>query len=154
MSIDKKIYADNQDELELLVLELSEVKGILRELSQQVLRVERRVKAALPASQKPSKSNPRQRLDESAARRTISRLRERARGGEQIENELRNMKVKDELAVMARELGMTNAKLPPKDDLIRRISTRLRQSASVVSSIHEGVREDSESLPGEDRVDT
>ena len=153
MSIDKKIYADNQDELELLVLELSEVKGILRELSQQVLRVERRVKAALPASQKPSKSNPRQRLDESAARRTISRLRECARGGEQIESELRNMKVKGELAVMARELGMTNAKLPPKDELIRRISTRLRQSASVVSSI-QGVREDSESLPGEDRVDT
>lgn len=53
MSIDKKIYADNQDELELLALELSELKGILRELSQQVLRIERRVKAALPAPQNP-----------------------------------------------------------------------------------------------------
>ena len=154
MSIDKKIYAGNQDELELMALELSELKGILRELSQQVLRIERRVKAALPAPQKQSKSNPRQRLDESTARRTISRLRERARDGEQIESELRDMTVKNELAVMARELGMTNAKLPPKDDLVRRISTRLRQSASVVSSIHEGVREDSEGLPGEDRVDT
>ena len=154
MSIDKKIYADNQDDLELLVLELSEVKGILRELSQQVLRIERRVKAALPAPQRQSKSNPRQRLDEGAARRAISRLRERARGGEQIESELRDMTVKNELAVMARELGMTNAKLPPKDDLVRRISTRLRQSASVVSSIHEGVREDSESFVGEAEVDT
>ena len=154
MSIDKKIYADNQDDLEMLVLELSEVKGILRELSQQVLRIERRVKVALPRSQKPSKPNPPQRLDESAARRAISRLRERARGGVQIESELRNMTVKGELAVMARELGMTNAKLPPKDDLVRRISTRLRQSASVVNGIREGVREDSEGLVGEDQVDT
>ena len=154
MSIDKKIYANNQDELELLALELSELKGVLRELSQQVLRIERRVKVALPAHQRQPESKPRQRLDESAARRTIARLRERAGDGEQIESELMGMTVKNELAVMARELGMTNAKLPPKDALIRRISSRLRQSASVVSSIREGVREDNEGLPGDDRIDT
>ena len=145
MSLDKKIYAENQDELELLVLELSEIKGSLRELSQQVLRIERRIRAVLPAPEKPSKSKHRQRLDGSTARYTIGRLTESAKKGEQIESELRNMTVKGELAVMARELGMTNTKLPPKDDLVRRISTRLRQSASVVGGIQEGVREDSES---------
>ncbi len=142
MSIEKEVYSDNQNELELIMLELAEVKGILRELSQQVLRIERRTRFALPASHKVSKPAPRDRLNESAARRTINRLRERARCGEQIENDLRNVTVKNELAVMSRELGMTNTKLPPKDDLVRRISTRLRQSVSVVSSIHEGIRED------------
>lgn len=142
MSLERKIYAENQDELEPILLELSEIKGVLRELSQQVLRVERRVKSVLPATEKSPKSKRRQHLDTTAARLTIGRLTERAKEGVQIENELRNMTVKGELAVMARELGMTNTKLPPKDDLIRRISTRLRQSASVVSGIHEGVRED------------
>lgn len=145
MSLERKIYVENQDELEVILLELLEIKGVLRELSQQVLRVERRVKAVLPATEKSPKSKRRQHLDTTAARVTIGRLTERAKEGIQIENELRNMTVKGELAVMARELGMTNTKLPPKDDLIRRISTRLRQSASVVSGIHEGVREERES---------
>lgn len=145
MNLEQNIYAQNQDELELIFLELSEIKGVLRELSQQVLRVERRVRAVLPAAEKSPKSKRRQHLDTSAVRLTIGRLTERAREGVQIENELRNMTVKGELAVIARELGMTNTKLPPKDDLVRRISTRVRQSASVVSGIHEGIREESES---------
>ncbi|MCY4426132.1 MAG: hypothetical protein OXC05_03760 [Halieaceae bacterium] len=145
MNIDKKTYAENQDELEILSLELLEIKGVLRELSQQILRIERRVRAVLPAPEKSQKSNQHQRLDESAAHRTITRLTECAKSGKQIENELRNMTVKGQLAIMARELGMTNTKLPPKDDLIRRISTRIRQSASVVSGIQGGVREENES---------
>ena len=32
MSLEQKIYAQNQDELELILLELSEIKGVLREL--------------------------------------------------------------------------------------------------------------------------
>ena len=48
------------------------------------------------------------------------------------------MTVKNELAVLARELGMTNTKLPPKDELVRRISTRLRQKASVASGFRVG----------------
>ena len=136
------IYPDPGEELELLALELSEVKSILRELSQQVLRVERRVRVALPSSQKPPGSNGPKQLDKSAVSSTISQLTERANKGEQIEDELRHMTVKNGLAVLARELGMTNTKLPPKDELIRRISTRIRQKARIVYGIREAVRED------------
>lgn len=139
------IYPEPGEELKLLTLELSEVKNILRELSQQILRVERRVRVALPSSQKPLGSNGRKQLDKSAVSSTISQLTERAKKGEQIEDELRHMTVKNGLAVLARELGMTNTKLPPKDELIRRISTRIRQRAHVVYGIREAVtvREDS-----------
>ena len=138
------VYTEPGEELELLALELSEVKSILRELSQQVLRVERRVRAALPSSQKPPGSNSLRQLDKSAVSSAISQLTERAKKGEQIEDELRGMTVKNGLAVLARELGMTNTKLPPKDELIRRISTRIRQRAHVVYGIREAVtvRED------------
>ena len=144
MNSDKKICAKDGDELEYLALELSDVKGVLRELSQQVLRIERRVQAALPPTEKPDRRGRAKRIDEDAARRIVERLTERARKGEQIESELRSMTVKGELAALARNLGMTNAKLPPKDDLVRRISTRLRQSASVASAIREGARESGE----------
>ena len=139
------IYPEPGEELELLALELSEVKNILRELSQQVLRVERRVRAALPSSQKSPASNGLKQLDKSAVSSTISQLTERAKKGEQIEDELRGMTVKDGLVVLARELGMTNTKLPPKDELIRRLSSRIRQRAQVVYGIREAatVREDS-----------
>lgn len=144
--MNKGIFTGNQEGLELLALELSEVKAILRELSQQVLRIERRVKLALPPPEKATKSNHYQQLDETAAHRIIDRLTERAKEGEQIESELRNMTVKNELTALARVLGMTNTKLPPKDDLIRRISTRLRQSAFVASGIREGVQESNERI--------
>ena len=137
------IYTESGEELELLALELSEVKSILREVSQQLIRVERRVRAVLPSSQKPPGSNGLKQLDKSAVSGTISQLTENAKKGEQIEDELRGMTVKNGLAVLARELGMTNTKLPPKDELIRRISSRIRQRAHVVYGICEGVREDS-----------
>lgn len=141
MNPNKIIWTGNQDELELLALEISEVKNILRELSQQVLRIDRRVSAVLPRPEKPISPDYRRQqcLNKSTARSTIDKLSERAKDGEQIENVLRRMKVKDGLAVLAKELGMTNTKLPPKDDLIRRISTRIRQRASVASGIREGV---------------
>lgn len=134
------------EELKLLALELSKVKNILHELSQQMLRIERRVRAALSSCQKPPGSNSLKQLDKSAASSTIDDLTERAKKGEQIENELRGMTVKNGLAVLARELGMTNTKLPPKDELIRRLSTRIRQQASVEYGIREGVREDSKPI--------
>ena len=138
-------FTEPGEELKLLALELSEVKNILRELSQQILRVERRVRVALPSSQKSLGSNGFKQLDNSAVSSTINDLTERAKKGEQIEDELRHMTVKNGLAVLARELGMTNTKLPPKDELIRRISTRIRQRAHVVYGIREAatVREDS-----------
>lgn len=141
MNIDEDIRAENADELELLALEISEFKNVLRELSQQVSRIERRVKAALPPSRQTTKAARSSPMDETDARRMVDRLTERAKGGEQIESELRRMTVKKELAILARNLGMTNTRLPPKDDLVRRISTRLRQRASVVSGIHGGLQE-------------
>ena len=141
-------FPEPGEELKLLALELSKVKNILHELSQQMLRIERRVRAALSSYQKPPGSNSHKQLDKSAVSSTISQLTERAKKGEQIENELRHMTVKNGLAVLARELGMTNTKLPPKDELIRRIATRIRQRAHVVYGIREavGVREDSKPI--------
>lgn len=141
-------FAEPGEELKLLTLELSEVKNILREVSQQMLRIERRVRVALSSFQRPPGSNGLKQLDKSAVSSTISQLTERAKKGEQIEDELRHMTVKNGLAVLARELGMTNTKLPPKDELIRRISTRIRQKAHVVYGIREAVtvREDSKPI--------
>lgn len=145
MKTKEGMTSQRQEDLELLALEISEAKSILREVSQQMSRIERRVRAALPSSGSPRK-RPRERLDANSVRIVISRLTECARGGKQIENELRRMTVKDELAILARELGMTNTKLPPKDDLIRRISTRLRQRASVESGIREAAQEQKDTL--------
>ncbi len=55
------------------------------------------------------------------------------------------MSVKNELAVLARPLGMTNTRLPPKDDLVQRISTRLRQSAVVARGMYGALHEQQES---------
>ena len=140
------IFPEPGEELKLLALDLSEVKNILRELSQQMLRIERRVRAALSPSQKPPASSSPKQLDKRAVRSTIDQLTERANKGEQIEDELRHMTVKNGLAVLARELGMTNTKLPPKDELIRRLSTRIRQHARVVYGIREAVRGDSKPI--------
>ena len=142
------IFPEPGEELKLLALELSKVKNILHELSQQMLRIERRVRVALSSYQKPPGSNSLKQLDKSAVSGAISQLTERAKKGEQIEDELRHMTVKNGLAVLARELGMTNTKLPPKDELIRRLSTRIRQQASVVYGIREavGVREDTKPI--------
>ena len=143
MRSDGDIRAEDRNELERLALELSEVKGVLRELSQQLLRIERRLRTALPPPDKSVQPARGKRIDEDAARRLIDRLTERAGAGERIESELRRMTVKGELTALARSLGMTNARLPPKDDLVRRISTRLRQGASVAGGIQEGARENS-----------
>ena len=78
----------------------------------------------------------------------MHRLTELADRGGQLESELRRMTVKNELAVLARQLGMTNTKLPPKDELVRRISTRLRQSASVTSGIRGGAQADRRRVAG------
>lgn len=124
------------EELELLALEVSEVKDVLRELSQQVLRVDRRVQAALPpASKKRARTSGRPKVTDADAWRIIDNLTKSAQQGGQIEEELQKMTVKGGVAVLARALGLTNSKLPPKDELIRRVSTRLRQRAAVENGI-------------------
>lgn len=139
MNLDDRSITATKEDIELLVLEISDVKGILKELSGQILRIERRLNVLLPKSEKQTRKVSR-RLDTNEARRTIGHLTECAKRGEEIEIELRRMTVKGELGVLARELGMTNAKLPPKDTLVRRISTRLRQSASVSAGIEKGAQ--------------
>jgi hypothetical protein len=136
----------DQDEIRLLVKELADVKEVLQENSRQLLRIERQVKAVFstPAPRNGSRhstAKKRQHLDEPVARRVIDDLKVRASKGEQIEIELRGYLVKPDLQILARILGMTNAKLPPKDELIRRISSRLRQSAAVTAGFHEETSE-------------
>lgn len=131
MKTDESIRLKKRDDLELLALEVSELKGVMRDVSQQMSRIERRVKAALPSPVNSERQRPRGPLDSRRARVVIDRLTERARNGERIEDELRNMTLKNGLAVLARALGMTNSKLPPKDDLVRRLSTRIRQRAAI-----------------------
>jgi hypothetical protein len=79
-------------------------------------------------------------LDEPAARNVIAHLKRQVAKGEQIETELKRYLVKPDLQMVARILGMTNAKLPPKDQLVRQISTRLRQSVSVTAGFHEAAK--------------
>jgi hypothetical protein len=124
--------------------DIAEVKALLRQASQQLLRIERQLKAALP-QRIPVPKKPRQRIDEQGAGEVINRLKERLLRGEQIEGQLRVFTVKPELQRIARLLGMTNTKLPPKDELIRRISTRLRQGVSVTSGISETVTQNHDS---------
>ena len=134
-----------QDQTDILLFaeELADVKELLREASRQLLRIERRVKVAFPGAvsnrsrTRSSASSDRTRLDETAAREVINKLKVGVTKGEQIETKLRDYTVKPELQFIARLLGMTNTKLPPKDELVRRISTRLRQSVSVAAGIHD-----------------
>jgi hypothetical protein len=134
--------SQTHDEVRSLLDELVNVKEMLREASRQLLRIERRVVAAFPGvaanSSRTGKGRSRQRsrLDERAARQVIADLKAAVAKGEQVEVKLRDYSVKPDLQLVAGILGMTNTKLPPKDELIRRISTRLRQSVSVTAGIH------------------
>jgi len=123
-------------ELASLAKEISDLKHILRDVSEQISRIDRRLTAVLPSPAKPTKKNVRKPPETNDADSIVNRLTERAIEGEQIENELRRMKVKGELSVLAKTLGMTNTKLPPKHDLVRRISTRIRQRASLETSFN------------------
>ena len=144
MTEKNKIWNDKQVELQSLALEISDLKIILREVSQQIARIDRRVRVVLPNPSKPAKKSPPKSLESERAQTIVTRLTDRARAGEQIEDELRRMSVKNELSVLAREFGMTNTKLPPKNELVNRISTRIRQRASVQTGIYKGAKADSE----------
>jgi hypothetical protein len=142
--------SSGRDDTDILLFaeELAEVKALLREASRQLLRIERRVTAAFPGAiskrSRTKQSSEKRGLDEAAAQLLIDRLKDSAAKGEQIEEKLRDFAVKPELQFIARILGMTNSKLPPKDELVRRISTRIRQSASLRS----GFQEDSPNFKG------
>lgn len=123
--------------------EILDVKENLRELSRQLIRIERLMQAALPREDRLPKPKSLRKMEEQAARRLIDRLTEEAVGGTPIEAELRRMTVKNELAVLARTLGLTNRKLPPKDQLVSLVATRLRQSALVTRGFREAAGETS-----------
>jgi hypothetical protein len=133
---------DEKEGVRLLVGELPSVKEIIREASRQLARIERRVRAAFPGvatnvHRGRSKSMRSTHLDEQTAQSVIATLKASASKGVQIENLLRDYSVKPDLQMVARILGMTNTKLPPKDELVRRISTRIRQSVSVTAGFQE-----------------
>lgn len=144
MKTNKPLYNGDPRELELVAQEIQDVKNYLRELSRQLVRIERLIKAALPPDEKRATPKPRQDLKRDSARQMIERLKEQAIEGLQIEDELRRMKVKNELTVLARELGLTNARLPPKDELVGLIATRLRQGAIVARGFREAFRDHEE----------
>jgi len=141
MKTNKPVDAGDPKELEIVAEELLNVKNNLRELSRQLIRIERLIQAALPPDEKRAIPAPRQDLKRDGASQMIERLREQAIEGLQIEDELRRMTVKNELVPLARELGLTNAKLPPKDGLVRLIGTRIRQSAIVARGFRDAVRD-------------
>ena len=142
MNIDRS--TQDQDDLLFLLEELTEVKEILKDISQKVLRIERRVKAIFPQSQRSKSGRAKDaparrpaRMDEQTARQLLEQLKQSAARGEQIERQLREHPVKPDLQAIARVLGMTNVKLPPKDELVARISNRLRQGVSVSMGIRD-----------------
>lgn len=115
----------------VIAQELAELKDIMREVSSRVRRVERRVESVLapPATAFRARMQQLRTLEET--HRLIDHLIERAGADEQIEDELGNYSVKGGLAEVARELGLANTRLPPRDDLIPIIATRLREIAHV-----------------------
>jgi hypothetical protein len=133
----------DKEEVQLLVQELTSIKEIIREASRQLARIERRIRAAFPSvaseirGRERARSNKGPHLNEQSAQGVIAALKASATKGEQIENLLRDYSVRPDLQMVARALGMTNAKLPPKDELVRRISTRIRQSVSVAAGFQE-----------------
>ena len=136
---------EQQNDIESLALEISEIKVTLREISQQILRIDRRVRAVLPSPKKTVVNSVSTNcIEMKKAQSIINELTKHARDGQQIEDDLRSMNMKYELSIIARELGMTNKKLPPKHDLVRRISARIRQRVSVETGIQEGVETNSD----------
>lgn len=139
--MDNKDSAISDENLVSLLSEIDEVKELLRETSRQIRRIERRITASLPKSESTKSGGSKSRevgprkIDERTTLEIIEELKKRAANGEQIEARLRSLTVKPELQSIARMLGMTNTKLPPKADLIRSISTRVRQGVSVATGI-------------------
>ncbi|MDD9799761.1 MAG: hypothetical protein OXU29_04795 [Gammaproteobacteria bacterium] len=141
----KNLIGNQPGDVNRLATEVAELKGILGDISQQVRRIERRVEAVLPsASNRPRKvravggvlrAKKYPMTTETDARRLLTELEKDMRRGNSIEPVLRKMTVKNELTAIARALGMTNAKLPPKTELIGRIVTRLRQSIMLTENI-------------------
>ena len=118
---ENRVSSKSADHAESLLAEISELRDVVRMLSQQLLRIERRIRVALPKSETHGKA-PR-RTQQSPAE-LIQALTEDAKAGADIEKHLRRMTMKHELATLARQLGMTNTQLPPKDRLVPRIAAR------------------------------
>lgn len=136
---------ENPKKIEILAGEVTALKDILVDVTQQVRRIERRIDLALPEDSKaksrksPSDKNARatnpQTLSEAKVEQLISRLKEQIIAGQDIHSELRGMTVKYELTPIARYFGMTNTALPPKDELVPNIVTRIRQSVMVGENV-------------------
>jgi len=123
---------DRPDDVKRLATEVADLKSVLEGMLQQVRRVERRIDLALPEAAKAKRGAGNGAAKNAAmgvrqARQTIDRLTEALRDKQPIQTELRGMTVKHQLQPIARELGIADAPLPAKMELVARIMTRLRQ---------------------------
>ncbi len=141
-------WGDKVEYIEKLTQEVADLKGVLQDISQQVRRIERRIDLILPerarTKRRKASANGERRsaktptMSEIDARQIIDRLTEKLRADKSIESvqsELRNLTVQHGLTPIARVLGMTNAALPPKTELVMNIITRLRQSVMLSENI-------------------
>ena len=141
---DESFIGGRTDSVTRLAKEVTDLKGVLQDISQQIRRIERRIDYVLPhekRSQTRKASNGVKKtptMSETNTRETIERMKQHLYDEKpvaEIQSELRKMNVKRELTPIAREFGMTNAALPPKDELIMRIITRIQQSVMLTENI-------------------
>jgi len=125
------------DDIRALRQEIEALREVVQEVARQLLRIERRVRAAIPGAvgRRPKTGTNRPHVIEQTIPKIIEELKSKIQRDEQIDGQLRQYLVKPELEALARNLGIAGAKLPPKDELIRRISARLRQSVLVAAGI-------------------
>jgi hypothetical protein len=128
--------SDGDVNLSQIASELRETKELLREISRDILRIERRLKALLPGTEirRPT-TKPGIIKDDTSASQLVDELKRDLERGVQIEGRLRGFAMRPDLQRVASLLGMTNAKLPPKDELVRRIATRLRQNLTMSQNL-------------------
>lgn len=126
--------SDDPKQLQALAAEAADLRHILVGLTQQVRRMERHIKASLPDAASGGDVADAPRLDkasESEVDKVVRHLKASMVEGENIAPALRAMTVKHGLAPIARYYGMTNTALPPKDELVLNIITRMRQSVII-----------------------
>lgn len=138
---DKKtvFITDDPQKFEILASEISDLKNVLVGLTHQARRIERRIDAVLPEKTKLRKNARAEnnaaatanKFDEDKIKLVVDKLKEKIIAHQDIQAELRAMNVKYDLRPIARYFGMTNGPLPPKDELILNIITRLRQSVMI-----------------------
>lgn len=137
-----KFIGDHPDDVKRLATEVADLKSVLEGMLQQVRRVERRIDLVLPEGVKAKRGKvgngaTKSTLNASQARQIVDRLTEELRDKKPVQTELRSMTMKYQLQPIARELGIADAPLPAKTELIARIMTHLRQRIMLTENARE-----------------